>query len=575
MQPFTDSFAVAPDEFDLGFEEEVADEAPAAGFTPLGMLPGKAVVFSHLQKAVVTLGASDMGEVRLKMLLGEAWHRQMAQHLQQRCIAEGERTPGSGHRLVVGHIIGACQAVGTYVPSLERKTGVWADDSGALVINSDVLWTSDGATLRYGKHGRYIYSQGRPMGFGLETPPATAEEVERVMQTFRSYAWMMPGAPELMLGWIGVAMAAGAMRRRPHLLITGQSGCGKSTLLEIVSHLLGSRMAMLTGNPSWMGLHQLVHDDPTKSILVDEFEANGSDARCADTFEASRASYSATEADSGVVRGSPDGGVRTYRIRSPFAATAVSPGRMEPADLSRWVILDTRPMPHGGQALTRDEATALGQRLARLFVSRWHVFASSLEPMRDAIQAAGGNARMADTFGHLVTAYWAFTNVQPVTADEAGSLVERLGLPLKLEDKIEQDEQECLTALLTRVLTFQCVTSQGPQSQKLSVGEAVRHITRGDVDSAGIAEQLTRLGLRVVRQNGRWLLMVAASHNHVELKKLFAGTKWSDGGWATVLKRLPGGMESTQRLGSGLKACKVALFELPEDLQPKVHDASD
>lgn len=80
-----------------------------------------------------------------------------------------------------------------------------------------------------------------------------------------------------------------------------------------------------------------------------------------------------------------------------------------------------------------------------------------------------------------------------------------------------------------------------------------------------IKRRLAQLGLRVGILDGRWQLLVA---NHVELRKLFAGTKWAGGGWGLVLRRLLGGMESTQRLGAGLPCCKVTMFTLPDELQP-------
>jgi hypothetical protein len=55
---------------------------------------------------------------------------------------------------------------------------------------------------------------------------------------------------------------------------------------------------------------------------------------------------------------------------------------------------------------------------------------------------------------------------------------------------------------------------------------------------------------------------------HHELRKLFAGTKWATGGWSVVLRRLPGGEESTQRIGPGFGAMKVTVIDLPADMLP-------
>ena len=65
---------------------------------------------------------------------------------------------------------------------------------------------------------------------------------------------------------------------------------------------------------------------------------------------------------------------------------------------------------------------------------------------------------------------------------------------------------------------------------------------------------------------GKWSLYVVNSPMHQELRKLFAGTKWATGGWSVVLRRLPGGEESTQRIGAGLGAAKVTVVDVPEHL---------
>lgn len=51
-------------------------------------------------------------------------------------------------------------------------------------------------------------------------------------------------------------------------------------------------------------------------------------------------------------------------------------------------------------------------------------------------------------------------------------------------------------------------------------------------------------------------------------RPLFAGTKWSAGGWALVLRRLPGRTESTKRIGAGPGAVKLTAFDAPAHLLP-------
>ena len=73
---------------------------------------------------------------------------------------------------------------------------------------------------------------------------------------------------------------------------------------------------------------------------------------------------------------------------------------------------------------------------------------------------------------------------------------------------------------------------------------------------------------------GKWVLYVSNSPLHHELRKLFAGTKWSTGGWSVVLRRLPGGEESTQRIGAGFAPGKVTAIDVPAHWLP-ANDDSD
>jgi energy-coupling factor transporter ATP-binding protein EcfA2 len=397
------------------------------------------------------------------------------------------------------------------------------------------------------------------------------EEVERVLKTFRSYHWQVPGAGELVLGWIGVCFVSTALRRRPHVLVTGPHGSGKSTLLEQVSMLLGPQGAPVTGSPTLMGLQQLVQHHPSRGIVIDEFESDGRNARRKGVFEAARASYSLQEGDAGVVRGSTTGEAKTYRLSSPFLAGAISPGSMEPADVSRWVSLELGRLAERagvyGPPPTRDEFQRLGPGLARLFVARWPVLSGSLPLFRQAVCDVGGDARQADTYGHLLACYWTFVSGNAATALTAAQLVEELRIGARFRTHAVHDEEECLSALFTRLRTFDGVDGG---SVKLSIGEACKLVVDGLPGKKAVMARLGQLGmrLRVARATGRWHLMVANSPSHAELRRLFSGTKWSQGGWGIVLRRLPGGHESTQRIVSGMPSAKVTAFELPDSMQP-------
>lgn len=555
------------------FEDDLEDsqrDEPVGGFLPLGIEKNQVVVFSRLQKSVVKLKPSDLKEVNLRMHLGSDWYDYFQLVLEQEQPNAGQRRKGeSGGARVAKKVIGECQEIGQYLPAAERRSGVWPDGGGGLLVNSDVLWRPDGTVLEHGIHGDHVYPIVRTIGYGPDTPEATPKDLERVLQSFRSYNWQVPFAGELVLGWVGVCLVASAIRRRPHLLVTGPAGCGKSTLLEQVAALLGRNAAPVTGSPTLMGLQQLVQDHPSRGIVIDEFEHDGRSQRRKDVFEAARASYSLQEGDSGIVRGSSSGEAKSYKMSSPFIGCGISPGPMEPADVTRWVVLEMAKLlplkDAGGMLPSREDFEEIGPRMARLFTSRWSVLRDSLEVFRSAVQSCGGDARMGDTYGYLLASYWAFVSSRQATSSDASQIVELAGIAARISAQAVFDEQECLAALLTRVVSFDL--SGG--ASKLSVAEACKWIVEGRQGKLAVENRLAQFGLRlrVSRANGRWFLLVANSPNHAELRRLFAGSKWSKGGWGLVLRRLPGGHESTQRLGRGLPPCKATAFELPGDLQ--------
>jgi energy-coupling factor transporter ATP-binding protein EcfA2 len=515
---------------------------------------------------VFDLAASELKEMHLKAMLGADW-----------CSGNFDEYNEKKEELVFNfkklatHIIATCQTKGPYTTNRERRAGIWKMDDGQLIVNSKTLWRPDGCSLKHGIIENHVYPVSRDIGFSLTTEPASKVDIERVLTSFRSLQWITPFSGEMLLGWVGISILAAAVKRRPHVLLTGPAGCGKSTMLEQVRWLLGDMMASCTGGQTLMGLNQLVQEQPSRAIGIDEFEADPRNDKCRQTLEAARSSYSLQEGDEGIVRGTPGGNAKCYRLASPFIAAGISPGKMEPADRSRWVVLESRKLEAGGRGLeklmTEDEASALGKRLCRLFVDRWNVFQETAKTVRHVIVTSGGDGRISDTVGTLLAAYWAFISDRPANIADASKLVTEVGLDERIAVSEANDEKECLEALMTRVLPFRIQSGIYVLNRNLAVGEAVQLVASDPTGQLDITNRLAQFGMRVAFTKGKWFMYVVNSPMHTELRKLFAGTKWAQGGWGMLLRRLPGGLESTQRVGSQ-GAQKVTIFDLPEALRP-------
>ncbi|WP_431273662.1 ATP-binding protein [Variovorax ureilyticus] len=533
----------------------------AGGYTALGTIGGKLVVLTSLDKAVVKVAPTDLSELNLRQLCGAEWCDQNYTRFDEK-----KKANIFDHRELATDIIRDCQAKGPYNESSERRTGVWLMEDGHLAVNSREMWRADGH-VPHGVHGRHVYPHSSAIGFEFGTPQATDDDVRLVLDAFGSLRWDHSLAAELILGWLGVALVSTAVRRRPHVLLTGPAGCGKSTILESVKWLLGPLAFACTGPQTMAGYYQQL-GGTSRAAIVDEFEADPAKKGCRDTFEIARMSYSLQEGDSGIVRGTTSGTARSYRFFSPFIAAGISPGKMEPADLTRWVVLEAKGRKSDAVQLTEAQARDIGPRLARRFIDRWDIYKLSEEVVRKEVLRAGGDGRMADTVGTLLASYWTFVKDRPATTDDAAELVSRLDIKERLEIHAVSDEQRCLEALLSKVMPFRYIQGIYEVTRNLSIGEAVKRVCDDPAGNPEIMSRLAQLGMRVVLVNGTWKLYVVNSPEHQELRKVFAGTKWSTGGWGIVLRRLAGGQESTQRMGVGFGAAKVTMFEVPQDLQP-------
>lgn len=544
--------------------------APAAGgFVALGMAGNKCVVLSSLTKAVTRISPSDMKEMFFKTHFGATWcdeHYSAFHPKKEEVIFD--------HRQLATDIIRDCQAQGPYIESYERKAGVWLNKSGKLLINSKQLWTAEGNILEHGIHDGRIYSASGSVGFDMTTPKATNDDVQKVLNAFGGINWRQELGAELLLGWIGVATMAVVFRRRPHMLLTGGAGIGKSTVLEMAKWLLGPMAFTCTGPQTMAAFYQAL-GGTSRAVILDEFEADPSRRHAQDTLEIARMSYSLQEGDEGIVRGTQNGTAKSYAFYSPFLAAGISPGKMQPADLTRWVVLEALSRKGDAPQLNESEAREIGPRLARLFVSRWNMFQASEKVVRECILAAGGDGRMADTVGTLLASYWTFASNRPATADDANVLVEMLNIKARIELHSETDEKRCLDSLMSKVMPFKTIEGQYLVTRPMSIAQAIEKVCEDPTGNLEITSRLSQLGMRVVQQNGKWRFIIANSPEHQELRRLFSGTKWSTGGWAVVLRRLPGGEESTQRIGAGFGAAKVTVFDVPADLLPANDEGED
>lgn len=537
------------------------------GYEPLGMSNGKCVVLSKVTKNVVHLHPSSMREMELKVVCGVDWCDDNYTELHPKT---GELVFKA--RDLASDIIRDCQSKGPFASTMQRHRGVWELADGELVINGRQLWKADGTVLEHGLIGDRVYPACDDIGFGPDTVEASDGEVRQVLDVLGGYTYTNAVGDKLLLGWFVVAALGPALRRRPHVLLTGPRGTGKSVIIDMFTQLLGPMAYACAGAQSMAAWYQGL-SQASFGVLLDEFEYDAKRRHHEDTFEIARISYSLSEGNKGITRGSIAGTPVNYTFMSSFLAAGINPGSLNPADASRWVQLEVLSRKPEASMLDEGVAREIGPRLIRRAINRWSDFKVTEAVFHKAIVAAGGSARMADTYGTLLSAYWTVFSDRPATELDTEILCDALDLTAHIEGQKVSDEDRCQESLMSKVISLRVMDGNYLVQRRLSIGEAVRHVCEDPTGSLEVVERLAQLGLRVHRDKatGKWQLMVVNSPEHQELRKVFAQTKWSSG-WSTVLRRLPGGRESTQRIGSGFGASKVTIFDLAADLQPAAND---
>lgn len=542
--------------------------ASQGGYIALGYSGNCSFVFSLIQQRVVALRPSHMNEMTLKSVCGADWCEENYYEMHPR-----KEEMFFNHKRLSTDIIAGCQRVGIYNESSERKCGVWPSaDGSALYINGAQLWRNDGKVINNGILENKVYPRSGDIGFGPETESASQEDITKVLNAFGGYKWRTEMVPEMLLGWFVCAALAPSLKRRPHVYITAPAGTGKSVLLDIMGWMLGSLAHKASGPQTMAGLYQSI-GGTSRAVVLDEAEADSSNRKWKDTLEVARISYSLSESDNGIVVGSQTGTPKNYRFFSAFLAAGITPAKFEAADLSRWAMFETNErMPGSNDPMTEQTARTLGARLAVLAVRRWSVLQASLDVIRNIVMQEGGDARLADSVAPLLAGYWTMVSDKAATANDAETLVGLCGLKKHKEQREETDEKRCLEALMTRVMPMPLMVENCLVRQPISLAEAVNKVCENPSETLELQNRMCQLGLRVKFHEGRWVIMVANSPEHTELRKLFRGTKWQYGGWSVTLRRLPGGQEATQRLG--LKTAKITMFDVPADYLP-VNDESD
>lgn len=475
----------------------------------------------------------------------------------------------------------ACSRAGLWDPrERQRGRGAWLGEDGtALVLHTGShVMTFPATRTPYRDHttelaglvGRFVYSAADAMGAPASEPAGDDPDgpAMAVLAKLRSWAWRRGEVDAvLMLGWIGAAMVGGALKWRPSAWVTGGKGTGKSTLDDLVKGLFGGAM-IHTADTTAAGLYQTLRHQ-TLPIAIDELEADADNRRANAVIKLARLASSGAL----MLRGGQDHASTEFVVRSSFLFSSILIPPLTPQDRSRITVLDLGELPAGAVApvIEARAMAALGAQLRRRLVDGWTRLGTTLAAYRDALQAAGHNARAQDQLGTLLAAadVLLFDDHEPGSAEE---WVKRLtASELSEADDNQRDEERCLAHLLSSPAD---VFRGG---SRRTLGEWVR--LAAELDDIAAAEgpdarrTLGTYGLKLldpepaVDDEPAQPRRLAIANQHKGLAAVYADSHWQGtsgtmGVWVQALRRLPGADRCRKALHIGGATCKATTVPL-------------
>lgn len=479
-------------------------------------------------------------------LLETYWPRRSQDKNTGEWIVTGWK-PEDGQR----DLVNACSLAGVWSPlDKVRGAGAWRGADDELILHlGDEVWI---APQERGAE-RLIYEPGLLSGRVYPTAPRiqrpwpkrqkTGPENgpgERLLQVLRTWQWARPDIdPILLLGWLGAARLAGALKWRPVVWLTGGAGTGKSTLQNLIAAMHGDDGLLKLDDASEAAVRQTVKYS-TLPVAFDEAEPEAGDNRRLNAL----VKLARIAASGGRIgRGGQDHEASQFIIQFCPAFSSINVPSMSPQDVSRMAILSLRPLPIGAPppALTDRQAGELGQRLLRRLADNWWRADDTIERYRDAMRQAGHSARGQDVFGTLLgCADLALYDEMPDPDSLAGWTDKMMSSDMSEMDTEMSEERACLRHLLTSPI-------ENPKDRmRASVGQWIRWAAgQDDAVAVETAQRvLAEIGLKVdysATPQPRWLIVGA---QHQGLMRVYKDTRWggtpgSTQVYAQALKRLP------------------------------------
>ena len=476
---------------------------------------------------------------------------------------------GANWTQAASNLFEASANVGVYSPNKIRGRGAYIDKKHTLLhLGEEIICNGERLSIlkKLPFKTDYIYQRSANLyGCGNESPLSNEAALE-ILELAQRFQWDVQASGMLLAGWVALAPVCGALDWRPHIWLTGGAGTGKSAILDrFVSPLLADMGVHVSGNTTEAGLRQTLKSDALP-IIFDEAESNekSDQQRMQSILALARVASSETNAQ--MIKGSPNGEVIRFHLRSMFFLSSISTALKQGADRTRFAQLTLKSTSKFNkherafhwEQLEKDLDNKINDQTAKKLIARTFSLINTIKKNIKVFSRLAGekfdSQRLGDQYGALLAGAYSLMSNDLVSLSTAQNMIDSVSWESYSESTELPDERRCLQTILQHSVKI--------DKTEILLGELVE-IAGGKyhtfVESEQAKDTLGRHGLKVNND----CLMV--SNTSEALREILNGTSWQHS-WSQVLTRLPNAEKAPatrfKGQGSVAKAVKIPVIAL-------------